>query len=292
MNVASYQRPADEAELYRTLGAETLPVLFVAGATDVLVQARTGDGFSGRAAVDLTALSALKEIREEGESVIVGATATFTEIARSALIRTHAPLLVAAAGQIGAEQLRNRATIGGNVANASPAGDTQGPLAALDATVILDRLGARRELRFLDLVQGPGRTALMNREFIRAFRIPKIMPDALWRFYKVGRRSAMSISRLTLSMVLELSGDAAVRGLRVAIGAAFQRPMRFAEIEASAIDRPLDAAEIGRLAEAFSDTLPQIAGRRASTQYKQPVCRLAITRLLTEMRDEYAARAH
>ncbi len=292
MNVASYKRPADEAELYRTLDAETLPVLFVAGATDVLVQSRAGDGFAGRAAVDLTALPALREIREEGESLIVGATATFTQIARSALVRAHAPLLAAAAEQIGAEQLRNRATIGGNVANASPAGDTLGPLAALDAAAILDRLGERRELRFLNLIQGPGRTVLVDKEFIRAFRIPKMPPDALWRFYKVGRRSAMSISRLTLSIVLELSDGDTVRKLSVGIGAAFQKPMRFAETEASVIGRTLDNAEIGRLAEAFSDTLPQIAGRRASTQYKQPVCRLAIARLLTEMRDEYAARAH
>lgn len=292
MNVASYKRPADEAELYRTLDAEALPVLFVAGATDVLVQARTGDGFAGRAAVDLTALPALREIREEGESLIVGATATFTQIAQSALVRAHAPLLAAAAEQIGAEQLRNRATIGGNVANASPAGDTLGPLAALGAAAVLDRLGERRELRFLDLIQGPGRTALADKEFIRAFRIPKMPSDTLWRFYKVGRRSAMSISRLTLSMVLELSGDEVVRKLSVGIGAAFQKPMRFAELEASAVGRTLDSAEIGRLAGAFSDTLPQIAGRRASTRYKQPVCRLAIARLLNEMRDEYAARTH
>lgn len=292
MNVASYKRPADEAELYRTLNAETLPVLFVAGATDVLVQSRTGNGFAERAAIDLTALPALKEIREEGESLLVGATATFTEIAESVLVRTHAPLLVAAAGQIGAEQLRNRATIGGNVANASPAGDTLGPLAALDVVAVLDRLGELRELRFLDLIQEPGRTALMDKEFIRAFRIPMMPSDALWRFYKVGRRSAMSISRLTLSMVLELSGDAAVRKLSVGIGAAFQKPMRFAGIEASAIGRSLDEAEIARLAESFAGTLPRIAGRRASTRYKQPVCRLAVARLLGEMRDEYAARTH
>lgn len=286
MQVSSYIRPKTEEELYAALSAETAPALFVAGATDVLVQSRQGEPFAGRAAFDLTALTALRDIREEKDAVWIGATVTHAEVAASPLVRAYAPVLAAAAAEIGAAQLRNRATIGGNVVNASPAGDTLGPLAALDATALLDRLGERREIPFLEFILGSGRTALMEKEFLRGIRIPKLPENTRWRFEKVGRRSAMSISRLTVSMVAEFSARDVLRELRVGIGAAFQRPMRFFELERAAAGVPLTDTKIEEIARAFSDTLPQIAGRRASTDYKQPVCRMICARMLREMRDE------
>ena len=126
----------------------------------------------------------------------------------------------------------------------------------------------------------------MEKEFLRGIRIPKLPEDVRWRFEKVGRRSAMSISRLTVSMVAVFSGRDVLRELRVGIGAAFRRPMRFYELEQAAAGAPLTDAKIEEIARAFSDTLPQIAGRRASTDYKQPVCRMICARMLREMRDE------
>ena len=285
MQVKTYCRPAAETELYMALSGETAPVLFVAGATDILVQARNGEPFAGCAAYDLTLLPALREIREDGDAIVIGSTATHAEIAASPLVRAYAPMLAAAVSEIGAVQLRNRATIGGNVVNASPAGDTLGPLSAMNAVVLLDYMGERRELPFLDFILGSGKTALKEKEFLRGVRIPKLPPDAQWRFEKVGRRNAMAISRLTVSMIAVFSDKNTLKELRVGIGAAFQKPMRFLELEQSAVGQPLLDENIEAIARAFSETLPQIAGRRASTDYKQPVCRMICARLLREMRD-------
>jgi len=113
MQVKSYLRPTTEAELYRTLERENAPVLFVAGATDLLVQARKDEPFQNHAAYDLTALSALREIWDGGDAIWIGGTATHTDVATAPIVRAHAPVLAAAAAVIGAVQLRNRATIGG-----------------------------------------------------------------------------------------------------------------------------------------------------------------------------------
>jgi CO/xanthine dehydrogenase FAD-binding subunit len=286
MQVKSYLRPLTEAELYRALERERAPVLFVAGATDILVQARNGEPFRDRAAIDLTALPMLREIREDEDYIYIGGTATHAEVAASQFVTAYAPVLAAAAAEIGAVQLRNRATIGGNIVNASPAGDTQSPLAVLNAAVLLDCMGELRELPYIDVISGSGKTALREREFLRAVRIPKLPNRFRWRFEKVGRRNAMSISRLTVSVVADVSNERKLNELRVGIGAAFQRPMRFLELEQSALGKPLSDGTVEQIAGAFSDTLPQIAGRRASTDYKQPVCRMILARLLREMRDE------
>ena len=292
MRTKFYHRPDNTMELQLLLQNETVPVVFIAGATDLLVQARENEPFSEYAAYDLTAIPALRMISEEKEAITVGSMATFTQIMESPLVAAYAPVLATAASEIGAVQLRNRATIGGNVANASPAGDTLGPLGVLDATVMLNHMGTHREVRFLDFFESTGETVLREKEYIEAFRIPKLSSDAVYRFYKVGRRNAMAISRLTLTLIASFSGEDTVTDLRVAIGAAFKRPMRFFELEASAVGRPLDDTTIDRLSRAFSGTLPQIAGKRASTAYKQPVCRLSCARLLREMRDEYESRTH
>lgn len=286
MQVKSYLRPLAEAELYRALERETAPALFVAGATDILVQARKGEPYADFAAFDLTALPKLREICEDGDSILIGGTATHAEVASSPTVLAYAPVLAAAAAEIGAVQLRNRATIGGNIVNASPAGDTLGPLAVLNAAVLLDCMGELRELPFIDVISGAGKTALREKEFLRAVRIPKLPNRFRWRFEKVGRRNAMSISRLTVSVVADVSNERKLSELRVGIGAAFQRPMRFLELEQSALGKSLTDKTVEQIAAAFSDTLPQIAGRRASTDYKQPACRMILARLLREMRDE------
>ena len=285
MNVASYRRPKGFDALYAGLEEETAPVLWMAGGTDVLVQARKSGRFDGCAVFDLTALPALQSIEEQEEALVIGSGATHGQIANSPLVRRFAPPLAQACAQVGAQQLRNRATLGGNIANASPAGDTLAPLAALDAFVELDRLGRHRRLPLTELILAPGRTALEEREFIRTLWVPKLPEGARSGFLKIGRRQALAISRLTLAAVLILGAEGTIRELRLSVGAVFPRPLRFAELEKGA--RGLSAEDdcLEEIARALSEKIPEAAGRRASTAYKQPVCRLACLGLLKELRD-------
>lgn len=288
MKLLSYERPGSLTELYETLSRQRGSVLWIAGATDVLVKERKGHPYEQDVGVDLTAVELLHEISEEEEQVRIGSCVTHGEIASSPLLRQYAPALAAACGQVGACQLRNRATIGGNIANASPAADSLAPLAALDARLLLNRMGTLRSVPVTDFITGPGKTILQDREFLQEIRLPKLPGNWHSRFCKIGRRGAMAISRLTLCAAVRLEDGGTIRDLRLAAGAVFPRPMRFEELEAWAQGRSLgDEQFLTEISEKFAGQIPLIAGRRASTTYKQPVCQLACRRLLKEIREEY-----
>ena len=287
MNFASYFRPASLAELYRLLEHENGDPLFLAGGTDILVQERAQGKYCGRAVYDLTALAELKSIRQAENMLVIGSCATHGAVAASPLVRQFAGPLAAACGSVGAEQLRNRATLGGNIANASPAGDSLGPLAALDAIVCLDFLGTLRWVPITELIQRPGHLCLREKEFIREIRIPQLTDDAQWRFRKIGRREALAISRLTLTLLLRLREDGVIAEYRAAIGAVFPRPMRFPNMEHQFIGQPLTRERCCEMADALAEKIPEIAGIRESTKYKYPVAKLIAQRLLIEMGERF-----
>lgn len=205
MNFCSYHRPTSLTELYLLLERERNTPLFLSGGTDILVQDRANGKYVGRAVYDLTALPELKEIRRNDDTLLIGGEVTHSAVANSPLVCQLAGPLAAACGMVGAVQLRNRATLGGNIANASPAGDSLGPLAALDAVICTDYLGSMRQIPITELIEAPGILRLDQREFIRDIRIPALPADAQWRFRKIGRREALAISRLTLTLVLRLA---------------------------------------------------------------------------------------
>lgn len=283
MEFASYHRPKTIEALYTALRQETADVVFLSGCTDVLVQDRATGEYAGKAAVDLTAIEALKEIKEEPDAICIGAEITHAQIAQCSMLWNYAGPLCAACSQVGAVQLRNRATIGGNIGNASPAGDTLGPLAALDATVGLDCLGQVRWLPVTEIIEKPGKLCLREKEFIRAIRIPKMSQEMQWRFQKVGRRQALAISRLTLTLILSLKPEGTIGSCRAAVGAVFPRPMRFSDWEQQFCGRRLNATTAHEMALTLASRIPEIAGIRPSTRYKQPVTQLLCERLLKEI---------
>lgn len=253
---------------------------YVNGGTDVLVVAREKDRFDGKLAIDLSGLAELKELREETDTLLIGAGCTHARIAADPLVRRYASVLAAASSEVGSPQIRNRGTLGGNIANASPAADTLGPLALHRARLLLRGPQGARECSLGELVTAPYRNALLPGELIEAVRIDKL--DCPQRFFKLGRRRALAISRLTVSVSGRLT-DGRIDDLRVALGSAFPRPMCFPEItEAVQGERPTPEL-LRRIAALTAAKLPEIAGVRASTLYKQPVSQKLLERLLGEL---------
>lgn len=253
---------------------------YVNGGTDVLVVAREKDRFDGKLAIDLSGLAELKELREETDTLLIGAGCTHARIAADPLVRRYASVLAAASSEVGSPQIRNRGTLGGNIANASPAADTLGPLALHRARLLLRGPQGVRECALGELVTAPYRNALLPGELIEAVRIDKL--DCPQRFFKLGRRRALAISRLTVSVSGRLT-DGRIDDLRVALGSAFPRPMCFPEItEAVQGERPTPEL-LRRIAAQTAAKLPEIAGVRASTLYKQPVSQKLLERLLGEL---------
>lgn len=180
----------------------------IAGCTDVFVGLHFGT-LDQRRFIDLWALDELRGIRLVKDTVRIGALATFTTIIKSALVQRRVPMLVAASREIGGAQIQNRGTLGGNIANASPAGDTLPVLAAADARIVLRSATGERVVPFNDFYTGYRKSLRRPDELIAAIEIPPIQGQQWWR--KVGTRRAQAISKVMM---------AGVRGLhvRVAIG--------------------------------------------------------------------------
>jgi len=214
--VPGYLRPRtlEEAlEILAQRGAGTRPL---AGGTDILVQAK--DGRPDRAAlVDLTAVAELRGIEERAEHVYVGAAVTHSEMIESALLKRWAPALPEACAVIGGPQIRNRGTLGGNLANASPAADCVPPLYAADAVVELVSISARRELPVEEFFSGPRRSVLEPDELIVGVRIPK-RPGVRAAFLRLGQRQAQAISKVSVAAALTFK-DGRPDWARVAFGA-------------------------------------------------------------------------
>ena len=180
----------------------------LAGCTDLYVNLQFGT-LAEQRFIDLWPLGELRAIRKERDSLHIGALATYSDLIASPLVRKRIPMLAAAAREIGGRQIQNRGTLGGNVANASPAGDSLPVLAAANATIVLRSVDGERRVPFSAFYTGYRTSVRRPDELIVAIEIPRIEGRQYWR--KVGTRRAQAISKVMC---------AAVRGpeVRVAFG--------------------------------------------------------------------------
>ena len=183
-------------------------LLPIAGCTDVYVGLHFGTE-PGRRFIDLWDLDELRGISVKGDVLRIGALTTYTEIIESTIVQKRAPMLVAASKEVGGAQIQNRGTLGGNVANASPAGDTLPVLAAANARIVLRSNTATRTLAFESYYTGYRKSLRKPDELIAAIEIPRIDGTQWWR--KVGTRRAQAISKI---MIAGVRG----RDVRVAFG--------------------------------------------------------------------------
>jgi xanthine dehydrogenase small subunit len=174
------------------------PLTPLAGCTDVYVAFQFGS-LPARRFLDLSRLSPLQRIREQDGGLVIGAMATYTDLIRSRFVRRRLPMLAAAAREVGGPQVRNRGTIGGNIANGSPAGDTLPVLAAADATLVLANADGARRVPFDRFYTGYRATVLRPDELIVAIEVPPV--DGRQWFRKVGTRAAQAISKVVMAAV-------------------------------------------------------------------------------------------
>jgi len=220
-------------------GGPSGPLVPIAGCTDVYVQLQFG-AQPALAYLDLSRLAPLRKIRRQGDVLVIGALATFTDIIRSRLVRQALPMLVAASREIGGPQIQHRGTIGGNIANGSPAGDSLPVLAVADATVVLASADGERRVPFTAFYTGYRQSVLQPDELIVAVEIPPV-EGAQW-FRKVGTRAAQAISKVVM---------AAVRAPqpRIAVGSVAPTVVRLPRTEA-ALASGADIAEAQRVLRA------------------------------------------
>jgi CO/xanthine dehydrogenase FAD-binding subunit len=254
----------------------------LAGGTDLLIEWRRPTGKSPKVVVDISHIRGLSGIATDGGEVSLKPLTTHTEVLKSRIIREFAPLLAKAASGIGSPQIRNRGTVGGNIMNAATCADTVPPLIALGAKVTLQSKRGSRQLALADLFIKPYHTRAAADEVLIDIRFPKLSARTRGAFIKLGRRNALSISRLSVAALLEQHSDGTIVSACIVPGAAFPTWQRVAEAESMLGGQKPSSALFAAVGQRVSEVMIAQTGRRWSTEYKEPVIAVLVRRALEQ----------
>lgn len=277
--------------LERALAALAEPggVTVLAGGTDLMPQGHAGKVRPACVLLNIRRVPELHRIERVGDRLRLGALVTITQLLDDTLVREHAPLLSTAADKFASEQIRNAGTLGGNLCNASPAGDTLTPLIALDAEVELARLEAggavaSRRVPVAAFFTGPGRTVREPSELLVAVWVPVAPADQVRGFYKGGTRHGLDISSISIAFAARRGSDGRLRDVRLALGAVAPTPIRARAAEAVLEDAALDPTTTVQAAKAAAaDDARPIDDVRASAWYRRELLRNMTQRMLDDV---------
>jgi len=256
-----------------------------AGGTDLMVLwKRHGRPFP-EVVVDLKDVGELAAIAVDGPFLVIGACTALSAIAANADIRALCPVLAEAAGVVACPQVRNRATIGGNLCNASPAADTALPLIVADALLEIASPGGEeiREVAACDFFTGPGQTVLEPGELLVRIRIPVEIAGGFSAFRKFGTRPSMEIAVASAAVALVIE-DGVVARARAAFGSVAPVPLRGRATEACLEGKPLDNASIAAACGAAMSEISPITDVRASREYRRELVGILLRRMLEDAR--------
>lgn len=276
--IALRPRSLDEAVRHLEGDPDLVPV---AGCTDLMVRGPEALHRMDRM-LDLLGIPELRGIREvEGGlgGLEIGAATTFSELRSSAAVRATFPSLVAAAAQVGGWQIQNRATLGGNMANASPAGDSLPVLLALDAIVAVAGRNGEREIPYSGFHTGYRKTALEPGEIIVRVRLPRLPEGSVQAFRKVGTREAQAISKVVVALAGRVESGR-IAEIRLAAGSVAPVPVRLRATEEAVRGQTLDS-DIADLAgrEAAREVQP-IDDVRSTAEYRSFALERVVRRMV------------
>ncbi len=241
-----------------------------AGGTDLLVKIREGVT-PPSALFCLERIAALKEIRDEGDTLFIGAAAPHAEILAHPLVGDVAPALTKALRVLGSPLIRNMGTLGGNLGTASPAGDSLPALYVLDAEIILADAKGHRTLPVEEFVTGPGQTRLKPQEIITGVRIKKAPAFTVSHYEKVGKRRALAIAVASLAARLRLAPDGTIEAARLAWGSVGPTIVTISDLEAHLVGKRLSPDLLKECASFIEDAVTPIDDIRASAAYRKMV---------------------
>jgi xanthine dehydrogenase small subunit len=252
--------------------------VIVAGATDVGLWV-TKQHESLPVTVSLDAVAELRGVSETADTIRIGAGATYQDALP--VLEKHFPDFGAMIRRIGSRQIRNRGTIGGNIANASPIGDTPPALLALDASLLLRRGDARRTVKLDDFFTGYRSTILAAGEFIERIDVPVPAAGEIFRCYKVSKRFDQDISAVCGAFRLRLQ-DRMVREIRIGFGGMAATPARAGAVEEALTGRPWTEATVRQAQAAMDGAFSPLSDMRASANYRRTVARNLLLKCFLE----------
>ncbi len=282
MKPFEYIAPRSLEETTALLARAGTDATILAGGTDLLVEMRRPNKMRKRVVVDISRVSELGGMITSDRSVVIRPLMTHARLQHSELLRIAAPLLASASAAIGSPQIRNRGTIGGNIMNAATCADTVPPLIALGATVTLRSAAGTREMPLSSLFLRPYQTIAAPDELLTEIRFPGLTADARSAFIKLGRRNALSISRLSVAAILRIGRDSRIAEARIVPGAAFPTWQRVTAAEALLLGERPSARLFAAAGACVSKEMILQTGRRWSTEYKEPVIAVLVRRALEQ----------
>lgn len=266
-----FHQPATLAEALAIKGKYGADAYFLAGGTDLVVLRNRGR-VKGQHWIDLSRLGELNVFDEQDGVVSIGSGCPHVRLESSRFVA-----LAEAAASVGGPQIRHRGTVGGNVGNASPAGDVSVALLAHNATVSLANGTGSRSMLLNEFFLAPGKTAIAPDEIITGFTFPASTRSA---WFKLGKREATAIS-----VVCTAVGRATDGAVYIALGSVGPRPLRVAEAEALIAERGLNAETALAAGQVVRECIKPITDQRASADYRRDVAGTMVARLLARLAD-------
>ena len=253
----------------------------LAGCTDLMVsEPEDRRGLPG--VLDLQSVPELRGIEWRGGSLEIGAVTPFSEIRDSPEVQQSFPVLAEAASKIGGWQIQNRASLGGNMANASPAGDSLPALLVLEAQVVLLGPEGRRTVHYGEFHRGYRETALGPGEIIGWVQLPKPPEGATQLFRKVGTREAQAISKVVVALLASVS-DGQISEYRLAAGSVAETPVRLTEVEEAMVGQSARAAVADQAGHLAAQAVRPIDDVRSTAEYRRFVLAQVVRRMTLQL---------
>lgn len=278
--------PADLQQALELIAKIEEPFRFVCGGTDVLVRLKDNPGYT-KYLVDISRLAELSKIEEHKSTYVIGAICRHSQIASYGPFAAGYPGLVEAVGAIGSPQIRALGTIGGNIGNASPAGDSIPPLLTFDAELELRSSSANRKIMLRDFFTGPGKSVLARDEMITKVIVPKC--DGFrsgWA--RLGQRKGFAISKVSVAVAFHTvkhpNGSLKIDDMRIALGAVAPKVIRAAKTEKFMLEEQnLTASLIEKAAKMLAEDASPITDIRSTEGYRRAMCGAIFSSLMERL---------
>jgi CO/xanthine dehydrogenase Mo-binding subunit/CO/xanthine dehydrogenase FAD-binding subunit len=267
LNNISIRSPASLDEALKMLAQAN--VTAVAGGTDVMVQGRMKT--KAQDLINIANLPGLCHIEERDTSVVIGGGVCFNKLTEHPLVRERYPLLAQACQKVGSNQIRNRATIGGNIVNAAPCADSVPPLIAYGAELVLQSVAGKRRMSVADFITNGYETKLERGELLVEIILPAPPPNLIQNYDQLGRRNALNITRLSLTSLFSIDDDSKISLCRLVDGALMSKPGRLTAVEIALLGKALNDASVAEALKVLEKLIEDEIGGRWSAVYKQPV---------------------
>ncbi|KAB3531651.1 FAD-binding protein [Alkaliphilus pronyensis] len=268
MEINEVFKPSKVEEAIKLLDHYQETSKIIAGGTDLIISLREGKE-SASVIIDISSIKELKEITKREDWIEIGAGVTFTKVVNATMLQEKYKGLIDAAASVGSPQIRNAATVGGNICNASPAADFIPPLLALEAVLVIAGSNGIREIKLNDFITDKGKVALSKNELLVKVKFKELKRNQGLGFNKLGLRKALAISRICTSVYLEISEDSKCRDMRIANGSLGRHGLREKVVENYFKGKPLTSETIEIGSQLLEEEVNNRLQGRSSAEFKR-----------------------